>query len=70
VRTRDRVGLYCFLASSIFVCEESWRLGLGDFHSPGPGFFPLGISAGRPTEAGALGAFGALVLCVVAGRMK
>ena len=45
MRIRDRVGLYCFLAFSVFVCEESWRLGLGDFHSPGPGFLPLGASA-------------------------
>ncbi len=45
MRPRDRVGLYCFLFFSIFVCEESWRLGLGDFHSPGPGFLPLGASA-------------------------
>jgi hypothetical protein len=45
VRTRDRVGLYCFLVFSIFVCEESWRFGLGNFSSPGPGFLPLGASA-------------------------
>ncbi len=45
MRTRDRIGLYCFLAFSIFVCEESWRLGLGNLHLPGPGFLPFGASA-------------------------
>ena len=42
---RDRITLYCFLAFSIFVCEESWRLGLGIFQMPGPGFLPFGASA-------------------------
>ena len=42
---RDRVTLYCFLAFSIFVCEESWRFGLGTFRNPGPGFLPCGASA-------------------------
>ena len=45
MRRRDRVTLYCFLAFSIFVCEESWRLGLGNFQAPGPGFLPFGASA-------------------------
>ena len=42
---RDRITIYCFLAFSIIVCEESWRLGLGDFNQPGPGFVPFGSAA-------------------------
>ena len=45
MRRRDRITLYCFIAFSIFVCEESWRLGLGTFQMPGPGFLPFGASA-------------------------
>ena len=39
---RDRITIYCFLTFSIFICEESWRLGLGNLHQPGPGFLPFG----------------------------
>lgn len=39
---RDRITIYCFMAFSFFICEESWRLGLGSFHQPGPGFLPFG----------------------------
>jgi putative tricarboxylic transport membrane protein len=42
---REKITLSCFLAFSIFVCEESWRLGLGNLNTPGPGFFPFAASA-------------------------
>jgi putative tricarboxylic transport membrane protein len=41
---RDRVVIYCFLVFSFLVCEESWRLGLGSFNQPGPGFVPFGAA--------------------------
>ncbi len=44
MRKRDRVALYCFLGFSIFIFEESWRLGLGSVHRPGPGFLPSGAA--------------------------
>ncbi len=33
-------GLF-FLILSLYVCSESWRLGLGNYFRPGPGFFPF-----------------------------
>ncbi len=42
---RDRVGLYGFVAFSLFICVESWRLGLGTFRHPGPGFLPFGAAS-------------------------
>jgi hypothetical protein len=39
---RDRITIYCFVVFSLFICEESWRLGLGNFNQPGPGFVPFG----------------------------
>jgi hypothetical protein len=39
---RDRITNYCFIVFSFFICEESWRLGLGNFKHPGPGFLPFG----------------------------
>ncbi len=39
---RDKITAYCFLVFSSFICEESWRLGLGKLHQPGPGFLPFG----------------------------
>ncbi len=38
---RERITVYCFLAFSFFICEESWRLGLGKLHQPGAGFLPF-----------------------------
>lgn len=37
----DRITIYCFLAFSLFICEEAWRLGVGNLHHPGPGFLPF-----------------------------
>ncbi len=39
---RDRITIYCFLVFCLFICEESWRLGVGNLHRPGPGFLPFG----------------------------
>lgn len=33
-------GLF-FLGFSLYVCFESWRLGLGSYFRPGAGFFPF-----------------------------
>lgn len=33
-------GLF-LLILSFYVCSESWRLGLGNYFRPGPGFFPF-----------------------------
>ena len=38
--------LYCnvfWVLFSLIVCIESYRLNLGEFHDPGPGFFPFCI---------------------------
>lgn len=42
-----RVGLYCnlfWLFLSLLICIESYRLKLGTFKVPGPGFFPFGAA--------------------------
>jgi putative tricarboxylic transport membrane protein len=39
--TTDRwTGLF-FVLFSLYVCVESWRLGVGSFFRPGAGFFPF-----------------------------
>ena len=39
--TTDRwTGLF-FILFSLYVCLESWRLGVGSFFRPGAGFFPF-----------------------------
>ena len=39
--TTDRwTGLF-FIFFSLYVCIESWRLGVGSFFRPGAGFFPF-----------------------------
>jgi hypothetical protein len=45
MRKRDQVGLYCFIAFSIFVLVESWRIGLGNWRHLGPGFLPFSCAA-------------------------
>ena len=37
----DRLSGLFWLAISIFVCVEASRIGIGDFHSQGPGFLPF-----------------------------
>ena len=41
---KEKISLFFWLFLSLFFCVESWRLGLGNFHAPGPGFFPFGAS--------------------------
>jgi putative tricarboxylic transport membrane protein len=37
----DQVSGFFWLAISIFVCIQASRIGIGDFHSQGPGFLPF-----------------------------
>ena len=37
----DQLSGFFWLAISIFVCIEASRIGIGDFHSQGPGFLPF-----------------------------
>lgn len=37
----DRWTGFFFLVFSLYVCFESWRLGLGSYFRPGPGLFPF-----------------------------
>ena len=37
----DQLSGFIWLAISIFVCIEASRIGIGDFHSQGPGFLPF-----------------------------
>ena len=41
---KETITLFIWLAFCLFVCIESWRLGLGSFKMPGPGFIPFGAS--------------------------
>ena len=41
---REILTLLFWLLLSIFVCVQSWRLGLGRFNSPGSGFLPFGAA--------------------------
>jgi putative tricarboxylic transport membrane protein len=44
----DKFTAVFWLGFSIFICIESYRLDIGSYHAPGPGFFPflLGIIMG------------------------
>ena len=33
-------GFFCLILG-VSICIESYRVSLGDFHNPGPGFFPF-----------------------------
>ena len=37
----DRWTGFFFILFSLYVCFESWRLGVGSFFRPGAGFFPF-----------------------------
>ncbi len=39
--TTDRWTGFFFILFSLYVCFESWRLGVGSFFRPGAGFFPF-----------------------------
>lgn len=51
-----------WLLIGLLICEESWRINLGEFHNPGPGFLPFGTGL-------ILGAL-ALAVLVKSLRMK
>ncbi len=36
------IGSVFWLLTGILICEESWRINLGEFRNPGPGFLPFG----------------------------
>ena len=40
INTDRWTGLF-FILFSLYVCVESWRLGVGSFFRPGAGFFPF-----------------------------
>jgi hypothetical protein len=44
MKKREKITLYLWLLFSLFICVQSWRLGLGTFKSPGPGFLPFGVA--------------------------
>jgi putative tricarboxylic transport membrane protein len=36
------IGSVFWLMMGFLICEESWRINLGEFRNPGPGFLPFG----------------------------
>lgn len=36
------IGSAFWLMVGFLICEESWRINLGEFRNPGPGFLPFG----------------------------
>jgi putative tricarboxylic transport membrane protein len=52
VKRFDLISSGFWLAAGVFICEESWRMKLGQFHNPGPGFLPFW--AGLVLAGGAL----------------
>jgi hypothetical protein len=44
-RVGDLVASAFLLVLGAGVCVGAWRLGLGDMHSPGPGFMPFAAAA-------------------------
>jgi len=42
--TKERITLVFWFALSFFFCIESYRLGLGHAHAPGPGFLSFWVS--------------------------
>ncbi len=41
MKSLDQISGFFLLALGIFICIESYRVGLGELHNPGPGFFPF-----------------------------
>ena len=41
---KQKIALLFLLAFSVFVSVESWRLGVGSFSAPGPGFLSFGAA--------------------------
>jgi putative tricarboxylic transport membrane protein len=58
----ERVSAFFILCYALFICVESYRLGLGSLSQPGPGFVPLGSGV-------VIGIF-ALLLLSGTGRKK
>jgi putative tricarboxylic transport membrane protein len=52
VKRFDLISSWFWLIVGVLICEESWRINLGRFHNPGPGFLPFG--AGLILGGGAL----------------
>lgn len=44
-RLGDLVASACLVALGAATCAGAWRLGLGDVHTPGPGFMPFAAAA-------------------------
>jgi putative tricarboxylic transport membrane protein len=42
----DRLSALFFIGISLFVCQQSARVGLGTLWDPGPGLMPFGAGAG------------------------
>jgi putative tricarboxylic transport membrane protein len=42
----DRISATFFLALSLFVCGQAFRIGIGSLHQPGPGLLVFGAGAG------------------------
>jgi putative tricarboxylic transport membrane protein len=38
----DLIASTFWLIVGLLICEESWRINLGQFRNPGPGFLPFG----------------------------
>ena len=58
----DFISCGFWLIVGALICEESWRMKLGQFHNPGPGFLPFG--------AGLILGVGALAVLVMNLRSK
>jgi putative tricarboxylic transport membrane protein len=43
MKKRDVWSSILWLAFGLMLCVESYRLGMGTLHNPGPGLYPLGI---------------------------
>jgi hypothetical protein len=41
---QQKIAILFLLAFSVFVSVESWRLGVGSFSAPGPGFLSFGAA--------------------------
>jgi len=62
VKKFDFISCGFWLIVGALICEESWRMKLGQFHNPGPGFLPFG--------AGLILGVGALAVLVMNLRSK
>ena len=46
----DLIGSAFWLIIGFLICEEAWRINLGEFRNPGPGFLPFGTGLIRMTR--------------------